>query len=82
MSKGNDALKSFAMGFLSMKGVELEQPIFGANYLKGIVVAEPTGKWTGEIMSLLLLLLLWSLLPVFVAAAAAMTECFVDGTNG
>ena len=36
------------MGFLSMRGVELEQPIFGANFLKGTVVAEPGGKWTGE----------------------------------
>jgi len=48
VSKGNDAMKSFAMGFLSMKNVELEQPIFGANYLKGIVVAEPAGKWTDQ----------------------------------
>ena len=48
VTKGSDKLQSFAMGFLSMRGVELEQPIFGANYLKGTVVAEPGGKWTGE----------------------------------
>lgn len=48
VTKGNDALQSFAMSFLSMKGVELEQPIFGANYLKGTVVAEPGGKWTDK----------------------------------
>lgn len=40
--------RNVTMGFLSMKNVELEQPIFGANYLKGIVVAEPGGKWTGN----------------------------------
>lgn len=44
----SDPLRSFAMGFLSMKGVELEQPIFGANYLKGTVVAEVGGKWAGQ----------------------------------
>jgi len=44
----SDDLKSFAMGFVSMKGVELEQPIFGANYLKGNVTAEAGGKWTGD----------------------------------
>lgn len=43
-----ESLQSFAMGFLSLKGVELEQPIFGANYLKGTVTAEPCGKWSGQ----------------------------------
>lgn len=30
------------------RDVKLEQPIFGANYLTGTVIAEPGGKWNGE----------------------------------
>lgn len=28
--------------------VELEQPVFGANYIKGKVRAQPNGNWMGE----------------------------------
>jgi hypothetical protein len=28
--------------------VDLEQPVFGANYIKGSVKAQPNGGWTGE----------------------------------
>lgn len=28
--------------------VEIEQPVFGANYIKGIVRAQPNGNWHGE----------------------------------
>jgi hypothetical protein len=28
--------------------VELEQPMFGANYIKGKVRAQPNGNWVGE----------------------------------
>lgn len=28
--------------------VEIEQPVFGANYIKGIVRAQPNGNWYGE----------------------------------
>lgn len=28
--------------------MEVEQPIFGANYIKGKVRAQPNGNWTGE----------------------------------
>lgn len=28
--------------------VELEQPVFGANYIKGKVIAQPQGNWVGE----------------------------------
>jgi len=28
--------------------VELEQPVFGANYIKGKVRAQPNGNWVGE----------------------------------
>ena len=40
-----DTLQSFSMPFYCMKEVELEQPIFGANYIKGKVVSEPNGKY-------------------------------------
>lgn len=26
----------------------MEQPVFGANYIKGTVQAQPHGGWTGE----------------------------------
>ena len=41
-----DTLQSFSMPFYSMKEVELEQPIFGANYIKGKVISEQNGKYT------------------------------------
>lgn len=28
--------------------LELEQPVFGANYIKGKVRAQPNGNWVGE----------------------------------
>lgn len=28
--------------------MELEQPIFGSNYIKGKVRAQPNGNWVGE----------------------------------
>lgn len=31
-----------------MRQVELEQPVFGANYIKGKVLAEPNGNWVGS----------------------------------
>ena len=33
---------------LSLPQVELEQPVFGANYIKGTVNAQPNGGWTGQ----------------------------------
>lgn len=39
-----DALQSFSMPFFTMRELELEQPVFGANYIKGHVKAEPNGK--------------------------------------
>lgn len=29
--------------------MELEQPMFGANYIKGKVRAQPNGGWVGEV---------------------------------
>lgn len=28
--------------------MELEQPVFGSNYIKGKVRAQPNGNWVGE----------------------------------
>ena len=39
-----DTLQSFSMPFHCMKEVELEQPVFGANYIKGKVNSEPNGE--------------------------------------
>ncbi|KAL8579973.1 hypothetical protein ACOMHN_056861 [Nucella lapillus] len=47
-SDAKDTMQSFSFPFLQMRGVELEQPIFGANYIKGRVMAEPNGNWQGE----------------------------------
>ena len=42
-NKKEDLLKSFSFPFVALRDVELEQPIFGANYIKGKVVAQPDG---------------------------------------
>jgi len=47
-SSGKEQLQSFSMPFHTLKGLELEQPIFGANYIKGNVSAEPNGGWEGS----------------------------------
>jgi len=46
--KQEDPMKSFSFPFVTLKDVELEQPIFGANYIKGKVRAQPGGNFTGE----------------------------------
>jgi len=38
------------MPFFTMHGLELEQPVFGANYIKGKVRAEAGGK---QLMSII-----------------------------
>lgn len=45
---GKDSLQSFSFPFLLMKEVELKQPVFGANYIKGCIKAEPQATWSGE----------------------------------
>uniref|UniRef100_U5EYZ4 Putative wbp2like protein n=1 Tax=Corethrella appendiculata TaxID=1370023 RepID=U5EYZ4_9DIPT len=45
----NDALQSFSFPFISISDVELEQPVFGANYIKGKVRAQENGNWNGEV---------------------------------
>jgi hypothetical protein len=46
---GNDPLRSFSMPFHSMKNVQLQQPIFGANYLSGSAFGQTNGGFTGEV---------------------------------
>ena len=43
-----DAMKSFSFPFVAIRNVELEQPVFGANYIKGKVLAQPNGGFEGE----------------------------------
>ena len=45
-----DNLISFAVAFLYMKNLRVEQPIFGANYISGTAAAHPNGKiFLGEL---------------------------------
>lgn len=43
----NDILQSFSIPFMFMRCLEIEQPVFGANYIKGECRNEPAGKWDG-----------------------------------
>ncbi|XP_069807781.1 WW domain-binding protein 2 [Dendropsophus ebraccatus] len=47
-SKGSDPMQSFMMPFYLMKDCEIKQPVFGANFIKGTVRAEPGGGWEGS----------------------------------
>ncbi|CAF0756829.1 unnamed protein product [Adineta steineri] len=38
-----DSLVSFAVAFMYMKNLSVEQPIFGANYISGIAASHPNG---------------------------------------
>ncbi|XP_058830148.1 WW domain-binding protein 2 isoform X2 [Topomyia yanbarensis] len=44
----NDGIASFSFPFVSLNDVQLEQPVFGANLIKGKVRAQENGNWTGE----------------------------------
>jgi len=46
-SKGS-GYKSFSMDFQFIRNTEVKQPIFGANYLAGFIIAEPNGGWEGN----------------------------------
>ncbi|XP_072259963.1 WW domain-binding protein 2 [Pyxicephalus adspersus] len=48
ISKGKDPMQSFMMPFYLMKDCEIKQPVFGANFIKGTVKAEPSGGWEGN----------------------------------
>uniref|UniRef100_A0A5S6R0E7 GRAM domain-containing protein n=1 Tax=Trichuris muris TaxID=70415 RepID=A0A5S6R0E7_TRIMR len=43
-----DRLQSLSMPFHCLRNVKLEQPVLGANFLRGVVLAQPNGNWTGE----------------------------------
>ncbi|XP_071968004.1 WW domain-binding protein 2 isoform X2 [Engystomops pustulosus] len=47
-SKGRDALQSFMLPLYLMKDCEIKQPVFGANFIKGTIRAEPGGGWEGS----------------------------------
>ncbi|KIH61837.1 dynamin family protein [Ancylostoma duodenale] len=49
MPDGPQVFRSFEMPFSSMQDVHLEQPIFGANYLRGIAIAIPGSQLYGEV---------------------------------
>lgn len=46
--KEGDPLQSVSFPFVALDDVELEQPVFGANYIKGKVRAQPNGNFVGE----------------------------------
>lgn len=46
--KNSGTFKSFSFPFCVLSEVDVEQPVFGANFLKGKVRAQPDGGWKGE----------------------------------
>lgn len=44
----SEQMQSFSFPFITLHEVQLEQPVFGANYIKGKVRAQENGNWTGE----------------------------------
>jgi len=48
-SDQKDTLLSFSFPFSNLKDIELEQPMFGANFIKGKVRAQPNESWVGEL---------------------------------
>ncbi|XP_011429225.2 WW domain-binding protein 2-like [Crassostrea angulata] len=48
-ASSKESMQSFSMPFFCMREIELEQPIFGANYIKGRINAEQGGKWQGSV---------------------------------
>lgn len=43
-----EKMQSFSFPFITLREVEVEQPMFGANYIKGKCRAQPNGNWIGE----------------------------------
>jgi hypothetical protein len=46
--KQTDQLQSFSFPFVTLSDVEVEQPVFSANFIRGKVRAQHNGGWTGE----------------------------------
>ncbi|XP_023364960.1 postacrosomal sheath WW domain-binding protein [Otolemur garnettii] len=44
----NDPMLSFMMPFDLMTNCTVEQPVFGANYIKGTIQSAPQGGWEGQ----------------------------------
>lgn len=44
----SDPLQSFSFPFVSLSDVDIEQPVFGANYIKGKVSAQENGNFHGQ----------------------------------
>ncbi|KAH8372197.1 hypothetical protein KR093_010565 [Drosophila rubida] len=47
--KPADTMQSFSAPFVALSDVEIEQPVFGSNYIKGKVRAQPNGNYVGEV---------------------------------
>ncbi|XP_033149389.1 WW domain-binding protein 2 isoform X1 [Drosophila busckii] len=47
--KPGDVMQSFSAPFVALSDVDIEQPVFGANYIKGKVRAQPNGNYVGEV---------------------------------
>lgn len=43
-----EKMQSFSFPFVTLRDVEVEQPMFGANYIRGKCRAQPNGNWVGE----------------------------------
>ncbi|XP_018326254.1 WW domain-binding protein 2 isoform X2 [Agrilus planipennis] len=43
-----EPMQSFSFPFVALSDVDIEQPVFGANYIKGKVRSQPNGNWIGE----------------------------------
>ena len=48
VGKGSGTFKSFSFPFVVLSEVDVEQPMFGSNFLKGKIRAQPDGGWRGE----------------------------------
>lgn len=46
--KSDEAMQSFSFPFVCLHDIEIEQPIFGANYIRGKVRAQENGNFVGE----------------------------------
>ncbi|XP_061080080.1 postacrosomal sheath WW domain-binding protein isoform X2 [Conger conger] len=47
-TNARDGLGSFMFPYYLMKGCSIEQPVFGANFIKGAISAEAGGGWEGK----------------------------------
>ncbi|KAI6215507.1 hypothetical protein M3Y94_00392800 [Aphelenchoides besseyi] len=49
LANDHGALKSMSMPFVCLNSINLEQPVFGANYLEGQVTAQNGGNFEGQV---------------------------------